>query len=95
MGLNFKSSHECITEKVIFEQTPEGDKGPGHMDIGGNCFMKRKSTVNSEMEVGQETAKRPVCLSGVSQGGEGLDIWRWGQRGRGGKRLNGVWSCTP
>lgn len=53
-GLNVnRMVTECFTEKLTFEQRPEGDRrSQPHRYLGKPCFAKRKSTVNSEMEVG-------------------------------------------
>lgn len=42
MVLNFnRAVVECFTEKVVFEERPERDEGPSHLDTGGNHFIKR------------------------------------------------------
>lgn len=70
-GLNFsKMVTERFTEKVTFEQRSEGDGGSQPRGyLGKWCFVKRKSKVSSEVKEGlvcSETARRQVCLSGVS-----------------------------
>lgn len=66
IGLNFRIVTECFTEKVTCEQRPEGDgEGQPRGYLGKVCFVKRKSSVTSEAEVGlvcSERARRCVCL---------------------------------
>lgn len=54
MAFNFcRLVTKCFTEKVTFEQRPEEDGGSQpHRYLGKPCFVKRKNSVNSEMEVG-------------------------------------------